>query len=95
MCKPEDFTVSEGILIVSADILSDGGLKFDEACRELLDSHQDLITIDLSLVAYIDSTHIGIIAATFFQACAKKKELRLPASPRVRAILRSLGSTRS
>ena len=63
------------------------GVQFDEACRELLNSSEDVITIDLSSVTYIDSTHIGIIAATYFQGNAQKKELRLRTSPKVSAIL--------
>jgi anti-anti-sigma regulatory factor len=86
-----DFTVQDGVLTVNRQVLHDKDLLFDEACRRLLDSEADEILIDLTMSSYINSTYVGIIAATFFQANAHRKTLRLRADAKLAEVLRLAG----
>ncbi len=86
-----ELQVVDGVLIVCKDLRQDFDLAFDEACNELLESKTDSLIIDLSAVSYINSTYIGMIAATYFQAQAMKKELKVVAHPSVLNILKSAG----
>ena len=86
-----DLQVANGVLTVSKDLRQDFDLAFDEACNELLESKADSLIIDLSAVSYINSTYIGMNAATYFQAQAMKKELKVDAQESVLNILKSAG----
>lgn len=83
--------VENGILKVNKDLRQDFDLAFDESCNELLASPNPSLVIDLSAVSYINSTYIGMIAATYFQAQSMKKELRVIARQSVLSILKSAG----
>ena len=87
----EDYEVTEGLLTVHREVLHDQDLLFDEACRRLLASKSDDLLIDLSEATYINSTYVGIIAATFFQANARKKRLKLRATRGLCEVLRLAG----
>lgn len=87
----EDYELTDGLLTVHREVLHDQDLLFDEVCRQLLESEQDEIVIDLSQANYINSTYVGIIAATFFQANTRKKRLRLRASRSLTEVLRLAG----
>ena len=86
-----DLQVANGVLSVSKDLRQDFDLAFDEACNELLESKADSLMIDLSAVSYINSTYIGMIAATYFQAQSMKKQLKVVAQASVLNILKSAG----
>ncbi|MBP5233027.1 MAG: STAS domain-containing protein [Planctomycetes bacterium] len=86
-----DLQVANGVLTVNKDLRQDFDLAFDEACNELLESKTDSLIIDLTAVSYINSTYIGMIAATYFQAQAMKKELKVVAQESVLTILKSAG----
>ncbi|MHC4870298.1 MAG: STAS domain-containing protein [Planctomycetota bacterium] len=87
----KDFEVENGTLFVNRDMLHDRDLLFDDACRNLLESKEDDLLIDLSKSTYINSTYIGIIAATFFQANSIKKKLSLKVTPSIGQVLRAGG----
>ena len=86
-----DYSIEDGVLSVNKKMLHDNDLLFDEVCRELLDCDRDDLLIDLSKSTYINSTYVGIIAATFFQASARKKTLRLRTSRSLAEVLRAAG----
>jgi anti-anti-sigma factor len=87
----QDYQVRDGVLEVHKEMLHDKDLLFDEACRQLLASQSDDLLIDLSRSTYINSTYVGIIAATFFQANALKKTLRLRGRRNLVEVLRLAG----
>ncbi|MFH0911165.1 MAG: STAS domain-containing protein [Planctomycetota bacterium] len=89
--SPKDYEIQKGVLRVHRQALHDRDLLFDEACSELLDAPERNLVIDLSVSTYINSTYIGILAATFFQADARRKKLRLRASPEIAQALRLAG----
>ncbi len=89
--KAKDFLVDGGILFVNRDMLHDRDLMFDDACRTLLDCPENNLFIDLSKSTYINSTYIGIIAATFFQATSLKKRLSLKVTASIGQVLRAGG----
>ncbi|MHC4886018.1 MAG: STAS domain-containing protein [Planctomycetota bacterium] len=86
-----DYEISGGILSVHKSMLHDRDLDFDRICRELLDQEEVDLLIDLSRANYINSTYVGIIAATFFQASARKKTLSLRTSGALAEVLRVAG----
>jgi anti-anti-sigma regulatory factor len=75
------FVLHDGVLEVQRDLRQDFDLSFDRACSELLSSEKDELLIDLTRATYVNSTYIGMIAATFFQAQAVKKSLTIRALP--------------
>lgn len=83
--------IVDGSLNVTKDLRQDFDLSFDEACNELLESESKDLTINLGTVTYINSTYIGMIAATYFQAQASGKSLRVMAKGPVLAILKAAG----
>ncbi|MBN1256441.1 MAG: STAS domain-containing protein [Planctomycetes bacterium] len=85
------YIVSNGQLLVMKEMLHDQDLLFDEACQQLLSSKSKELLIDLSKSNYINSTYVGIIAATFFQANNRKKKLRLRATSNLVDVLRLAG----
>lgn len=87
----DDLQVDGGVLYVNKDLRQDFDLAFDESCNELLASQTDALTINLGAVSYINSTYIGMIAATYFQAQSMNKSLKVIARPAVLAILKSAG----
>jgi len=86
-----DLKVADGVLTVNKDLRQDFDLAFDESCNELLASKFNPLVIDLSPVSYINSTYIGMIAATYFQAQSMKKDLKVVARQAVLTILKSAG----
>lgn len=84
-------SIRENTLSVTRDLRQDFDLEFDQACNELLEWKGETLVIDLGDVTYINSTYIGMIAATFFQAQAAGKSLRVNACGHVLKILRSAG----
>lgn len=93
MTPPSDsgLDIRENTLYVNRDLRQDFDLEFDQACNELLEWEGDTLVINLGDVTYINSTYIGMIAATFFQAQTAGKSLRLVAQGQVLKILRSAG----
>lgn len=89
--EAKDFEVKDGTLYVNRDMLHDRDLLFDDACRMLLECDDDQLLIDLSRSTYINSTYIGIIAATFFQANSIKKKLGLKVTHSIGQVLRAGG----
>ena len=89
--EDQDYIVTDGVVLVKKEMLHDKDLLFDEACRRLLDSSATELLIDLSNSTYINSTYVGIIAATFFQASARKKKLRLRTTRTLAEVLRAAG----
>lgn len=85
------YELSDGILRVTKDLRQDFDLSFDQACSELLKSKATDLVIDLSKVTYINSTYIGMIAATFFQAQSAGKNLTVRAPAAVLKILSAAG----
>ena len=83
--------ISKGCLNVSKDLRQDFDLSFDEACNELLESPEKALIINLGSVTYINSTYIGMIAATYFQAQASGKTLKIIAKGSVLNILKAAG----
>jgi len=87
----QNYRLENGVLYVEKDLRQDFDLSFDQACSELLNSGKSHLKIDLTKVSYINSTYIGMIAATFFQAQARKKSLTVAASNSVLQVLRAAG----
>ena len=83
--------IDQNVLLVTKDLRQDFDLAFDQACNELLEFNGEDLTIDLGSVDYINSTYIGMIAATYFQAQANGKSLRVLAKGQVLKLLRSAG----
>lgn len=83
--------IKDGCLHVTKDLRQDFDLSFDEACNELLESNQKELIINLGSVTYINSTYIGMIAATYFQAQASGKTLKVIARGSVLNILKAAG----
>lgn len=83
--------IAKGCLNVSKDLRQDFDLSFDEACNELLESPEKALIINLGSVTYINSTYIGMIAATYFQAQASGKTLKIIAKGSVLNILKAAG----
>lgn len=83
--------IKGGVLFVSKDLRQDFDLSFDEACNELLESKEKALVINLGSVTYINSTYIGMIAATYFQAQASGKTLKVIARGSVLGILKAAG----
>jgi len=69
------------------------GASFDAGCQALVQSNGSRAVMDLSRVEQMDSTTIGIVAATFFQCKSRGRELRLRVSPGVRRLLTIAGFT--
>ncbi len=90
MAEP-DFVIEKGVLQIKRDLRQDFDLSFDQACSDLLESGEEELAIDLSAVTYINSTYIGMIAATYFQARAVGKGLKIIAPNAVLQILRAAG----
>ncbi len=83
--------IAGGCLNVTKDLRQDFDLSFDEACNELLESDSKTLIINLGSVTYINSTYIGMIAATYFQAQASGKSLKVIAKGSVLSILKAAG----
>ena len=83
--------IADGCLMVTKDLRQDFDLSFDESCDELLESADKDLVINLGKVSYINSTYIGMIAATYFQAQASGKNLKVIAVGSVLSILRAAG----
>lgn len=86
-----EFDIASGTLTVNRDLRQDFDLSFDQACSDLLESEEDSLTINLSQVTYINSTYIGMIAATYFQAQSTGKSLCIIAPESVLHVLRAAG----
>lgn len=87
----DNYRIDDNVLHVLKDLRQDFDLSFDQACSELLDSKKTNLKIDLARVSYINSTYIGMIAATFFQAQAQGKNLTVRAPANVLQVLRAAG----
>lgn len=87
----EDYVIKGGTLYANKVMLHDQDLMFDAACNQLLDVSEENLVVDLTNSTYINSTYVGILAATFFQARARNKSLRLKASQAVAQVLRAAG----
>ncbi|MBN2711848.1 MAG: STAS domain-containing protein [Planctomycetes bacterium] len=87
----DNYKINNGVLSVLKDLRQEFDLSFDQACGELLQQETDNLIIDLAMVSYISSTYIGMIAATFFQAQAKGKNLQVRARANVLQVLRAAG----
>ena len=72
-------------------MLTQDDLKFDEACRKLVDSPEKTIIIDLSGVRTITSTYIGILAVTYVDARNSGKEFIIRAPSKVLDVFRIAG----
>lgn len=83
--------IKDGVLWVTKDLRQDFDLSFDEACNELLEAEETGLIINLGQVTYINSTYIGMIAATYFQAQASGKTLTVKARGTVLGILKAAG----
>ena len=89
--KKEDYVIDGGVLHANKVMLHDQDLMFDAACNQLLECTEADLIVDLTNSTYINSTYVGILAATFFQARARNKTLRLRASTQVAQVLRAAG----
>lgn len=87
------YRVEKGTLFVEQDLSLRFDPGFETACQELLRSPQEDLTIDLSRIRYINSTYLGIIGATFFDAQAAGKRLRILVREEVALIFRTAGMT--
>ena len=87
----KSYKLKDNVLHVLKDLRQDFDLSFDQACSELLENDGPDLTIDLSRVTYINSTYIGMIAATFFQAQSQNKSLAVRAQASVLQVLRAAG----
>ena len=85
------YEIKDGVLKVLSDLRRDFDLGFDQVCSDLLESKEEKLTIDLSKVSYINSTYIGMIAATYFQAQARGKNLNIIGQNSVLQVLRAAG----
>ena len=88
------YEVKDGCVIVSEGGLQEFDAKFDVACQELLESDKKELCFDLSLIKYINSTCVGMIAATFFAAKDQDKDVRIIGNPSIIRILRTAGFAR-
>jgi len=91
MVSVSEYEIKDGVLKVMKDLRRDFDLSFDRACSDLLNRPQVDLRIDLSQVSYVNSTYIGMIAATYFQAQASNKTLTVLAQPNVLQVLRAAG----
>ncbi len=85
------YEIKNGMLRVMSDLRRDFDLSFDQVCSDLLESKEDKLAIDLSRISYINSTYIGMIAATYFQAQTRGKDLKVIARNSVLQVLRAAG----
>lgn len=87
----KELDIVDGVLYVRKDLRQDFDLAFDEACNELLREPATSLAINMGDVAYISSTYIGMVAATYFQAQANGKQLKVIAKAAVVNILKAAG----
>lgn len=73
----EGLELAHGRLRVVKALRQEFDLAFDEACNALLESSERELTIDFGNCPFINSTYIGMVAATYFQAQARGKTLRI------------------
>ena len=85
------YKIKNGTLKVLSDLRRDFDLSFDQICSDLLESPEKKLTIDLGHISYINSTYIGMIAATYFQAQTRGKDLKVVAQNSVLQVLRAAG----
>lgn len=87
----KNYELKDGVLTVNTDLRRDFDLSFDQACSDLLSGGTKELFINLGAASYINSTYIGMIAATFFQAQAAGKTLTVIARPGVLQIFKAAG----
>lgn len=69
--------VVHGCLRVTRELRQEFDLSFDEACNALLQSPKRDLVIDFGNCPFINSTYIGMVAATYFQAQSRGKTMRI------------------
>ncbi|MBN1808532.1 MAG: STAS domain-containing protein [Planctomycetes bacterium] len=95
-CKEQEDTVEPYVvqgsnLIVREQNLTREDVRFDKACRQLLEGPGEAFTMDLSGVKVITSTFIGIIAVTYLDALQNGKKITVKAPTRVLDVFRLAG----
>ncbi len=83
--------VGTGLLKVTRALWPEYDVAFDEACGALLHCPQQELTIDFGCCSYVNNCCLGIVAATFYQAQAQGKKLRVIATLRVVEQFRTMG----
>lgn len=87
----EPYLVEKGVLRVRTTMLTQDDLRFDEACRKLLDSSANRLVVDLSAVRVITSTFIGVLAVTYVDAKKARKDFVIRAPAKVIEVFRLAG----
>lgn len=83
--------VAHGCLRVIRELRQEFDLSFDEACNTLLQSPKMDLVIYFGNCPFINSTYIGMVAATYFQAQARGKTMRIIASNPLLEMFRKTG----
>lgn len=87
----DSYRIKNGVLSILKDLRQDFDHSFDQVCSDLLKCEEKNLRIDLGKATYVNSTYIGMIAATFFQGQTIGKTLTIQGQPSVIQVLRAAG----
>ena len=87
----EPYVVEKGILRVKVPTLTQDDLRFDQACRALLEAPDNPLVVDLASVQVITSTFIGVLAVTYVDAKKAGKDFIIRAPAKVLDVFRLAG----
>lgn len=73
----DPFKVAKGVLKPGVDLYWEYLEAFDAACQRLLESRQQRLVVDLTLVNFISSSFVGCLGNLMLQALRRKKRVTL------------------
>lgn len=85
------FSFEPGALKIEGDLRAPAAKELRVLCRELFETGEGDMAVDLSGVESIDSSCISVLAALWVRATGAKRRLKLDVSPAVRRILEYSG----
>jgi anti-anti-sigma factor len=88
------YELSGGVLRISGPIGYDLHPEFAPRCRELLQCPEQEILLDLSGVAYLSSTYLGVLAPLYLKATDAGKVLTIRVQNKVGRVFRLAGFDR-
>lgn len=77
------YNIERGVLRPLVALDSAFAAEFEQACKELLESRERELVIDLTSHSYLTSVYLGIVGAIAAQAAERGKRLSVRASARI------------
>ena len=88
------FELEAAALRIEGDLRAPAAKELRRLCRELFETSEGEMAVDLRGVKSIDSSCISVLAALWVRATGARRRLRLTVSPAVRRILEYSGFDR-